>query len=510
MPVEVEIGTLGRKVDSRGVAKEFTPEFFAEVAESYNPSNFKAPAIISHDTKGIPDDKLHKNKELSYGAVSAVKFAGDRLKVVFDKLSPKIKEYFENGELLSVSPSFYPPQHHSNPTPGQWSLRHLSFLGSSPPAIKGMAAPQFSEKGFNPSDDTLNFSFPVDLNEDGETLEFSIGSLSIRSLFSNLRDWLIEKHGVEETEKILPGDAIAEISMSDRYQQEEINGLRREINELRNLVHKPQVEVKPALYAEEVDDSPDEENDQETPVDLKEHKGKTMKTKHKNSKPPVDDFEMETAGAVRQQSWRRSPDREDELEEGMEDATEDAVSEENKKKKKKKMDYAEEDSFNYAEELAEERRQKQLLEIRIQAVERKAEADRARQREKDITSFCEGLVKDGQLTAAQMGDRLLEFGEGEEAQQTLPQFMMTLDDEQLSFMEDFLSTAPQIIEYDEFAPDNEQVDRNGIRDFSAPSGFSVSDDSADLYNRVAEYAEANGLDMTDPDELGKAYDAVSW
>lgn len=480
MPVEVEIGTLGRKVDSKGVVKDFNAKFFDEIVSSYNPDNFKAPAIISHDTKGIPDDKLHKNKELSYGAVSAVKKVGDRLKIVFNKLSPKIKQHFDNGELLSVSPSFYPPGHHANPTPGKWSLRHAAFLGSTPPAIKGMASPEFSETGYDPTEHTLDFSFPVELNESGETLEFSIASRSLKQILGSLRDWIVEKHGRDEAEKIMPSFALDEIAMSDRYEAEENQRLWREIDDLKSHINdsKPQaVRGSPMMYEE-----------YET-TDLNE--GKTMKTKHKKTKPDVDpDLELD--------------DDEEMDDEEMENDETPTLS----KKKKKTMDLNE-DTIDYAQQLAEERKAKQLLEFRIKAVEDKAERDRARQKEKDITNFCEGLVRDGYLAASQVGDRSLEFGEGEESILTLPQFMSGLDDEQLSFMEDFLASSPKVIELEEFAADDKKVAGNEIREFSSPDGYSISSDSAELYNQISEYAEENGLDMTNPDDLGKAYNAVA-
>lgn len=554
MAVVIEAGKLGRQVDGRGVVKEFTPEFFKEVSESYDPANFKAPAIISHDTKGVPDDKLHDNKELSYGAASWVKVVGDRLKIGFKKLSPKVKEYFDNGELLSVSPSFYPPSHHANPNPGKWSLRHCALLGATPPAIKGMAAPEFSETGYNPVEHCLDFSFPIKLSESEGTLEFSIYSQSTRSLLSNIRDWLIEKDGKEQAEKILPSEMISNMEREDTYLQEEIRDLRKQVMRLKypnperdmaiadgysessdfkemslgqkieklakdkgvkrsalakaagitestvgqiingEIDRPPKKRLKgfaKALGISLEDLMPKDYDDQTT--DMSE---KTMKTKHKNSKSPIEPDLMED---------------EDDDEEGT-DGTEEQVT---SKKKKKSMDLSE-GTIDYAEELAEERRQRRLLEAQVLndrriATEERAKAEHERQARKqdNITNFCEGLVKEGFLSAAQMGDRILEYGEGEESQITLPEFMMSLDDEQLSFMEDFLQTQPKVIEYNEFAPDGDStIKRADALDFSAVNGASVSEESIDEYQEILQYCEKNSLDPDKDEDFNKAAAAV--
>lgn len=561
MPVEVEIGTPGRKVDSRGIAKEFTPEFFKEVAESYNPANFKAPAIISHDTKGIPDDTLHKNKELSYGAVSAVKMVGDRLKVVFDKLSPKIKEHFDNGELLSVSPSFYPPGHHANPSPGKWSLRHTAFLGSTPPAIKRLNPPEFAEIGYDPEKHTLDFSFPVELDESGETLEFNIASRSLKSILGSLRDWLVEKHGREEAEKIMPSFALDEIAMSDRYDAEANNRLWEEINDLKSQVAGrkslfvgnqqdhvgSQVDVRGSpmaslMYGEislgkrlaklakeknityaalakaagiaegtvgqiingEIENPPKKRIkgfakalgvrvNVLMPTYTTDMNEKTMKTKKKKEFPEEDNG---TSGEV-------GIDLDDVMDEDEDDGDEEEMP---PKKKKKTVDMNEQqdNTVDFAAELLEERRARKMLELEVQNERRKAESERQRRKQDGITSFCENLVKDGHLTAAQMGDRLLEFGEGDEAQLDLPSFMMSLDDSQLSFMEDFLSEQPQQIMFGEFASDDGQNNQSEIANFNAAPGATFTEESKDEFAEVLQYCEANSLDPDNSDDFNKA------
>jgi transcriptional regulator with XRE-family HTH domain len=514
MPVEIEAGKLGRQIDSRGVVKEFTPEFFQEVVGSYNPENFKAPAIISHDTKGIPDDKLHANQELCYGVASGLKVVGDRLKVTFDKISPKIKEHFENGELLSVSPSFYPPTHHANPTPGKWSLRHLSFLGASPPAIKGLSAPTFSETGYNPAEDTLEFSFPVGLSSSSpeDPLDFSYGLAINQSLFGNLRDWLIEKHGKEETEKILPASAIAELIMADRNDGDQKERLMRQLDELGDKVRaleaqiarEPPVNIRSAIpiYKEP------------STIDFSD-----MNTGQKIAKlaaeKEVSEADLAKSAGITEETLGQIMDGEIEKPtkkqlKGFAQALGvpiEMLMNNSKTTESKTTDMSEE-QHDYAAELAEERRARKLLEFQVQNEQRKAEQERRDRKFEKITHFCEGLVRDGQLAAQQVGDRLLEFGEGEETQQSLPQFLMSLDEEQLSFMENFLSTQPKVIEYGEFAPDNTDFSQAGSVDFSAVPGADISEESRSEYEEILSYCEQNGLDPNDDAAFTQAAKAL--
>ena len=591
---EIEIARTGRFTDANGITKEFTPEFLEEVASSYNPKLFKAPLIVTHNTKGIDDDKL-ADSELAFGAPSSLKVVGDRLKAVFDKVSPKIVDHFRNGELLSISPSFYPPTNRNNPSlqfgqgKGRWMLRHIAALGRTSPSIKGLTPVEFAETGYNPVEHALNFSFPVELTESDETLEFSIASYGVRSLFNNLRDWLIEKHGREETDKILPSFEIEELTMGDRSKslndfavaeqrqalesfrrfpagraklvaegnREQINMLMREINDLKSQVasYKSQVERSlPSMMYEEADGTgsfaspvsfgddgttvpclarqsvaevaprriegysvegtvahggtPHERPVQENSTDILSFKDKDMK-KHKGKHGTTEEIDKDIEDVV---------DEEDLEEE------EEMPPVDKKTKKNKTTDMNEEpanagafrrakhvgspEAIDYAELLEEERKSRRLLELQFQNEQRKAEFERKARKEEKITSFCENLVKDGQLTAAQMGDRLLEFGEGESDSLSLPQFLMTLDDEQLSFMEDFLSTQPQQISFGEFAPDNEAISRSDSLDFATVPGAIISESSRNEFDEILQYCEKNSLDPDNSKDFEKAALAV--
>ena len=485
MSVVIEAGKLGRQIDSRGVIKDFTPDFFDEVVSSYDPSRFKAPAIISHDTQGIADDKLHTNKELSYGSAQSVKVEGDRLKIVFDKLSPKIKEHFDNGELLAVSPSFYHPDHSCNPTPGKWSLRHCAFLGATPPAIKGLNSPEFAD-GFDPLSDCLNFSWTGSFNQTGKTLEFKIDQRTvtdISNLFSSLRDWLIEKHGAEQSEKILPKFLIDEILMGDRSYQNEIDELSRSVAWLKEKVINNEMTARTTRAPGEISGD----------TDISRVRGNLAESVLTSSEDPA-------YGAYGQII---------ELKESMKTKKPARTSlkdtDEADNKEEAKMDDSSLQNYrDLAEELERERKARKLLEAQIQNEQRITQAERKNRKHDRLTNYCETLVKEGTLTAAQMGDRVLSFGEGEEAELSLVDFMMGLDPQQLSFMENFLDTQPKQIDYGEFAPDSKSTTNQYSFDFQAVDNAAVSEESLQEFEDILQYCEQNKLDPNQDEDFKQA------
>ncbi len=159
---EIEILRTGTYTSNSGVSMTFKRGDLEEIASTYNPANFKAPLIISHDTKGLSDKELG-NSEFAFGAPKALKVVGDRLKAVFDHIAPEFVQWVRDKKLLSISPSIYLPTSPSNPTPGRLSLRHIAALGKSPPAIKGMEPLSLTELAFGEVEEgVLCFSQAID------------------------------------------------------------------------------------------------------------------------------------------------------------------------------------------------------------------------------------------------------------------------------------------------------------------------------------------------------------
>jgi len=75
-------------------------------------------------------------------------------------------------------------------------LRHVGFLGAQPPSIKGLKQAEFADA-------------------DEGIVEFSEwDDVQNASLWRNLREWLIGKHGQDEADKVVPQYAVQQLEQS--------------------------------------------------------------------------------------------------------------------------------------------------------------------------------------------------------------------------------------------------------------------------------------------------------
>ena len=133
----VEIFKAGDHVARNGMQREYSAAELQQVVNSYDPAVYRAPLIVEHRTHGVADGEIHK-MPWCFGVPSALEVDGDTIKAGFAKIAPEFLEWVENGNLIDVSSGLYPPDDFRNPTPGQWSLRHIAALGSQPPSVKGL------------------------------------------------------------------------------------------------------------------------------------------------------------------------------------------------------------------------------------------------------------------------------------------------------------------------------------------------------------------------------------
>jgi hypothetical protein len=134
----VEIFSTGKKTSKQGSEQDFPITRLANAVESYNPQNFRAPLIVQHDTKGVPD-KAIASHPFCFGFPTQLQLVGDKLKAGFETIAPEFLEWVQNGNLISISPSFYTEDDPRNPTPGQLHLRHIAALGKDNPSCKNLA-----------------------------------------------------------------------------------------------------------------------------------------------------------------------------------------------------------------------------------------------------------------------------------------------------------------------------------------------------------------------------------
>ena len=120
---------------------------------------------------------------------------------------PEFAEMVQAGRFKKRSASFYKPDSPANPVPGVYYLRHLGFLGAQPPAVKGLADPEFAEYKFG---EAVEFADSAD-----DVIEFAEPYV-MASLFRRMREFFVEKFGIEEADKVVPGWAVEDLEAEAR------------------------------------------------------------------------------------------------------------------------------------------------------------------------------------------------------------------------------------------------------------------------------------------------------
>lgn len=189
----VEIFRGGERTASNGRKYFFRTEDLDQIVETYSPEKFRAPLILGHKTFGRSDRELAES-ELSFGVASRLKRTGDRLYALFDRVAPEVREWIEQGRIVDRSASFYPPNSPNSPSPGKWALRHIGLLGKTAPSVKNMTPLNLSEN--------LMFS-------DSPGIVFNETMNNTSQIFTGIRDALVEIHGIETAESIIPDSLIA-------------------------------------------------------------------------------------------------------------------------------------------------------------------------------------------------------------------------------------------------------------------------------------------------------------
>lgn len=174
---QVEIFRPGRHMAVSGQVIEFTAADVAAIAAAYDPAVHEAPHVVGHPTTDGP----------AYGWVQAlsVNDAGRLCVASSRQVEPQFAELVTTGRFKKRSASFYPPGHPSNPKPEGYYLKHVGWLGATPPAVKGLAdsfaAPEVGLLEFAGWDDELN-----------------------ASLWRRMREWFIGQFGADTADKVIP------------------------------------------------------------------------------------------------------------------------------------------------------------------------------------------------------------------------------------------------------------------------------------------------------------------
>ncbi len=129
----VQVFKSGRHTDSSGYVKEWSDVDLDLIVNKYNnqieENKHDAPVVIGHPKTDAP----------AYAWVEALKKEGNILYAKFKDVNNDFKNMVKDKLFNKISIALYPDM----------LLRHVGFLGATPPAVKGLKAPEFNEIEFS-------------------------------------------------------------------------------------------------------------------------------------------------------------------------------------------------------------------------------------------------------------------------------------------------------------------------------------------------------------------------
>lgn len=148
------------------------------VADAYDPQTAPAPIVVGHPDTDAP----------AFGWVESFDYdaKSERLFANLHEIEPTFAEAVKGGRYKKVSMAFFGPDQSHNPQPGTWYPKHVGFLGAAAPAVSGLKNVSFAG--------VAGATFMA---------AFGAGSQSA-SIFRRLRDWIIDRDGLEAADKVLP------------------------------------------------------------------------------------------------------------------------------------------------------------------------------------------------------------------------------------------------------------------------------------------------------------------
>jgi len=193
MKSEIEIFRTGTHTDMNGRTITVSRDDLLAMAGAYDPASHEAPIVLGHP----------KHNDPAMGWVKGLSVSDDGiLNAELHQVNPDFSEVVDKGAFKKISASLYPPGARGNPAGDKYGLRHVGFLGGAVPAIKGLKSVQFAG---DDGDDTAAMTFTADFGETGWSLK------NIARAFRGLREYFIDKDGLESADKILPDYLVGSI-----------------------------------------------------------------------------------------------------------------------------------------------------------------------------------------------------------------------------------------------------------------------------------------------------------
>lgn len=177
-PTALQIFKAGTHTAEDGRVLSFSDADVQQIADSYDPALHEAPIVVGHPKADLP----------AYGWGKALQARDGVLFAEPQQVDPAFAEMVNAGRFKKISASIFMPDSPGNPTPGKFYLRHIGFLGAQPPSVKGLKSATFAD-----GEDAACFAMPLR----------SIG-WSLTDVLQRLRDWLIDKEGLETADQVIP------------------------------------------------------------------------------------------------------------------------------------------------------------------------------------------------------------------------------------------------------------------------------------------------------------------
>ncbi len=194
-PNPLLIFRAARHTDGGGQVLNFSEADLSAIAEGSDPARHEAPLVVGHPM-------LDKPAKGWVQSVTAPPGAG--LLATPRQVDAAFAEQVNAGAFKKISAAFYGPTAPGNPMPGQWSLKHVGFLGAAPPAVKGLGDAHFAE----PQDPGVHVFSEWD-------------DATNASMWRRMREWFIAKFGMDEADKVLPDYQVRSLEIGA---MEEIKG----------------------------------------------------------------------------------------------------------------------------------------------------------------------------------------------------------------------------------------------------------------------------------------------
>lgn len=176
----IEVFRPGTFTPMEGSSLTYSAADLRAVVDAYDPATAPAPIVVGHPQTDAP----------AFGWVQSFDYdaTAERLYATVGEIDAAFADAVKAGRYKKVSLSFFRPDSAANPVPGTWYPRHVGFLGGAAPGVPGLKNVQFS-------------------SGEGVATIAAFGEAGFEetaSILRSLRDFFIERFGIEEADKALP------------------------------------------------------------------------------------------------------------------------------------------------------------------------------------------------------------------------------------------------------------------------------------------------------------------